>query len=773
MSDLPEGTDLLSDDAELPERIGPYRVKGRLGSGGMGVVLRGYDDRLDRPVALKRVEVGGRNAEVARKRFRREARVMARLSHQNIVQVYDWVEGGGAAGEGEGDWLVMELVTGRTLRSMLHEEGPLSPERTIQIARQLVRGLATAHAAGLVHRDLKPTNVMVADSSDATDPDLIKILDFGIVKKVQQETEEIAGRDQASSLTADGGILGTVPSMSPEQAMGWPVDARSDLFSLGTLLYEMLTGISPFRREGGPMQTLSQICNVREEPLRSIDPSIPQGLADLVHRLLEKEPSRRPQSAPAVLAELDRLARPDPPPPSHLESSETVEPTWVDRRQGPETAATLVRSAPRRTRVLVAAGVLALALVAAVLVERAVQGPSRTDPASPDVAESLDAHQLVRRGLERLERYDKKGHVNEAVAHFQRALTLEPESAPALAGLADAYRLDYFRGSQDPQRLQQARAAAERAVQLDGFLARARVSLGMVYVEQGRLDEAVAEFERALELEPSNGDARYGLGRVAESRSDFNAAESHYRAAMAQEPETWYFPSRLGTLLFQAARYDEAEDAFRRHAALAADSAAAYRNLGATHYMQGRIGEAAEQFQRSLEIQADPTTYNNLGTIFFAQGLYPQAVTAFEKALESGRSNDYTVWGNLGDARRWTSGQEDAAAEAYRRALQLLSEQLEANPHEAKLRTRELLYLAKSGRCDAARTKAEEISNLPEEDAYSWFRLAVSHEVCGRRDAALAALQTALDAGFSPDEVRQDPELLELRKDVRFHRAMM
>ena len=271
--------------APPPQSIGPYRVVERLGSGGMGEVYRGYDHRLDRPVALKHIRSAeGPGFKRARERFRREAQAVARLSHPAIVQVYDWIE------TDEGIWLIMELVQGESVRDLL-VEGPLDIPRTVKITRMVLRGLAAAHAAGIVHRDLKPDNVMVADENH------IKILDFGLAKRLRTSFGE-------TSLTAEGSVLGTVTAMSPEQATGNPVDHRSDLFSLGIMLYEMVTGQLPFKADN-TVQTLIRICSRRHKPVLEWNPKVPQVLAELIDRLLEKDPDRRLQSAAEVLEALD------------------------------------------------------------------------------------------------------------------------------------------------------------------------------------------------------------------------------------------------------------------------------------------------------------------------------------------------------------------------------------------------------------------------------------------------------------------------------------
>jgi len=267
---------------ELNERIGAYRLVRRLGSGGMGEVFLAWDDRLERPVAAKRVRPDKEKGSARRERFRREARAAAKLSHPNVVQVFDLVEG-------DGDWIVMEYVQGRSLAEILRDLGPLPAGAAVDLARQVAEGLAAAHAQGLVHRDLKAENVMVTPAGQA------KILDFGLARPLETGTGE--------TLTDEGLILGTWRSMSPEQAAGGTADARSDLFSLGVLLYEMLAGRSPFQGKT-PVETLRNVTAAPPAPLSHLQPE----LVHLIESLLEKEPGRRPESAERVVQDLRALA---------------------------------------------------------------------------------------------------------------------------------------------------------------------------------------------------------------------------------------------------------------------------------------------------------------------------------------------------------------------------------------------------------------------------------------------------------------------------------
>jgi eukaryotic-like serine/threonine-protein kinase len=292
------------------DRIGAYRLARRLGSGGMGEVFLAWDDRLERPVAVKRMRLDRDRGGARRERFRREARTAAKLNHPNVVQIFDLVE----AGEETGDWIVMEYVQGRSLADLLKETSGLPLEAAVDLARQVAAGLAAAHALGLVHRDLKGENVMVTPAGQA------KILDFGLAHSLASGKGE--------RLTGPGVVVGTWRAMSPEQAEGGPADARSDLFSLGVLLYEMLAGRSPFLGET-PFETVHNVTETPPEPLDRIRTDLPAGLVALVGSLLEKDPERRPASAAQVVEELRRLA---------TTSSEPPPSGWVFPRTGATSA---------------------------------------------------------------------------------------------------------------------------------------------------------------------------------------------------------------------------------------------------------------------------------------------------------------------------------------------------------------------------------------------------------------------------------------------------
>ena len=262
-------------------RLGLYEILTPLGAGGMGEVYRARDTRLGREVAIKVLPAAVATDPERLKRFEREARSASSLNHPNIVTIYE------IGSSDSVSYIAMELVAGESLRAKL-AEGALPIRRLLQIGAQVAEGLAQAHAAGIVHRDLKPDNVMV------TQDGLVKILDFGLAKLTQSEGSG-SGRTQAltvSGATEEGVILGTVGYMSPEQAIGGPVDFRSDQFSFGSILYEMATGRRAFQRGSAP-QTLTAIIQDEPEPVAALNPKVPVHLRWIVERCLAKEARSR------------------------------------------------------------------------------------------------------------------------------------------------------------------------------------------------------------------------------------------------------------------------------------------------------------------------------------------------------------------------------------------------------------------------------------------------------------------------------------------------
>jgi eukaryotic-like serine/threonine-protein kinase len=276
---------MTGDDTQPGQPFdGRYRVLGRLGVGGMATVYLAEDSSLGRKVALK--VMAERYAEDGEfvERFRREAQAAARLNHPNIIAVYD-------RGEADGrPYIAMEYLQGRTLKQVIQKEGPLPPERAIAVAMQVLAGLRYAHEHGVVHRDVKPHNVLVGDDGR------IKVTDFGIAH---------AGDPQ---MTEVGSIVGTAQYLSPEQARGRSVGPQTDVYSLGVVLYEMLAGRVPFEGDSSVAIAMQHVSD-EAPPLRSLVPQVPESLAMVVAHSMLKQPEQRYGSADEFSADLDRVRR--------------------------------------------------------------------------------------------------------------------------------------------------------------------------------------------------------------------------------------------------------------------------------------------------------------------------------------------------------------------------------------------------------------------------------------------------------------------------------
>ncbi|MDQ5871397.1 MAG: protein kinase [Acidobacteriota bacterium] len=679
-------------------RLGPYEIVSPLGAGGMGEVYRARDTRLERTVAIKVLPSRLAADADALARFEREARAVAALSHPNILSIHDFGTHQGLV------YAVTELLEGKTLRERL-EAGPLPARKAIEYAVQAAHGLAAAHEKGIVHRDLKPENVFV------TNDGRVKILDFGLARLT---APELSGGPSTEARTATVGtepgvVMGTVGYMSPEQVRGQVADHRSDIFSFGAVLYEMLTGQRAFHG-GSAADTMSAVLN-REPELSRTLPGIAPALEHIVRRCLEKNVGERFQSAhdlafalgslsssggsyaaPLVSGRRRRLAlwtaavlgialaafgllsyAKDRKP---IESLAVL--PFANASADPETeylsdgiTESLINRLSQlpNVRVISRASVFrykgkdqdprAIALelgVRAIVTGRVTQRGDRLSIASElvdtrdnrqlwgerydrkfadvltvqeeiakQISESLQIRltgeeqaRLAKRSTANPEAYQAylKGYhharkvtsadLDKGMAYFRQALALDPNYAPAHAGLAYCYILwlaDWYMPAKEA--FPQGKEAALKAVELDPSLSEGHTFLAMAkFLYDYDWAGAEEEFRRATELNPADAMAHHFYAIFLGARGRFEAGEQETRRALELDPLSIETNFMVGWNLYFARRYDDAIKQLRYTLELDPTYFIAEIFLGLAHEQKGQFGEAAAAFERARTLTA-------------------------------------------------------------------------------------------------------------------------------------------------------------------------
>jgi serine/threonine-protein kinase len=679
--------------------VSHYRVTGLLGRGGMGEVYRAQDTRLDRPVALKFLGVELSGSGSARARFLREAKIAASIDHPRVCAVYDV----GEAGDGR-TFLAMAFCEGVTLRQHLAQGSPPLRE-AVRIARETAEGLAAAHAKGVVHRDLKPTNLMIAPDGG------VRILDFGLAL--------LTG---STRITRSGVAVGTYAYMSPEQAAGEEVDARSDVFSLGVVLYELLAGRTPFRAPSDAA-TLRRIVEGRYPPLRESRPDLPADLEAIVDRALARKPRNRYPDAHAMLVDLRSLER-------ALDLDEGTAPRRVPRpaRRGrvlrvavsvaavAAAAAWAIRardptaaSARARTVVVLAAAGAAGADADACLLSGLAEdtsaflqqrgaspavvpaswvrevGATRAEDAAavlgadlaltiergPDGGEDVvlslrDARTLETLREERLARTET-GLAEEPGRAALRLLA--PGDPAAGAGASPPPPLAYYealgRLASPNGDVPEAVAALERIAADLPASARVLAALGEALraaVERGdaaRAADAEAACRRALSVDGAVAAPRVTLGRLLLLRGEADGAIRELEAAVAMVPSDPDARRWLARAYHRARRLESALAAFRAAAAANPWYVGAWEGVGAFLFRQGDYQAALDAFREAERIApAYGETYNYLGACYYALDCWERAIAMFEKSFEIGRNR--LACANLGTLYYMSRRFEDA-----------------------------------------------------------------------------------------------------------------
>ena len=746
---------LVESGALVGRTIAQYRLTGFLGRGGMGEVYEAFDTRLRRSVALKFLAADD-DAAASHRRLLREARAASTIDHPGIVGIFE-------VGEfDDRSFIAMELVHGRSLADVLADDGPLSVSEAIDVARHAAEAMDAAHASGVVHRDLKPKNLMV------TDQGRVKVLDFGIARP--SPLAEIDTFDTEPRHSTGDATPGTLVYMSPEQLLGEAVDARSDVFSLGIVLFEMLTGRRPFERSTesgfGPAAYLHQLLYRQPKSLSDLEPDVPPRLERIVGKMLAKSPDDRQQSMAEVAEELSSL--------SVAASAQT--------RSGPRNESVdtprIRRGVARWAMPLLVVAPVALAGGYAWQAQLWNSAVEVVPEAMQDVPCALKDHRertpiaLWEAGNQFFQRFDRQHHIQLAVECFDAAISLRADYAPAHSSLARAYQQLYRKKKDEVWRIR-AEASAREAIQLDPHLTHAQVTVALGKIWSGELESAEADLLQMSRLDPDEPDIPFGLAKIAQARGRFDEMVHWLQRAASLDPDRWDLWSRLGDAHYRAGDWKDAGKAYEKSLEVTPDNFVVHRNLAAVRHQQGDFEGTVDALQRSLAIQPSAAAYSNLGTAYFFKGFFKEAADAFEDALEM-RPDHYVRWANLADALRQVPGRREEARQSYERAAELLRERLIVQPEDPALRSRLALYLARSGDGAAARAVLPTEAEYPTyyEVPPSWYQACLVFESLGERGEALHALEQALRLGHPIVEAKSEPELAALREDLRYHRLV-
>jgi len=862
--------------------VSHYCLITKLGRGGMGEVYQARDTGLGRDTALKFLPEEFLEDQQKLERFRREAWAASALNHPNICTIYE-------IGEHEGRlFIAMELVEGKTLAEKL-KDGPLPIEEVMSNSRQLAEALEEAHEHHIVHRDLKPANVMV------TAKGRVKILDFGLAKLVRQ-VEPDAPTEESLFMTQAGAVMGTVPYMAPEQLRGEPVDARTDLYAFGELVYEMATGQRPFR-ETQTNQLISAILTRAPQHPRELNPEIPEELEAIIVKAMEKDPANRYQSARELMED---LGPPDSALRLPLSASRKVQPVTPPRRPkvrlalsagfalaalalllfilvpalrrqlisplststglpkqkklavlsfkviGGDTSdnafslglaetlsAKLTQLSSGRSVHVVpvrelsarhvetpsdARRVFGVNLVLTGSLERAgdlfrisyalvntasgyqVDANTLTLPASNPFGiedqvvegtasmlglhvraaerQEVEAHGTQQasafgdylKGLGYLQNYERTENVDKAIESFQSALKVDSKYTLAYAALGQAYWRK-FDTTQETDWVSKARKSCSHAVTLNANLADTHLCQGIMEGGTGHYGEAIKQFQKVLNIEPANTFAYEGLANAQYNLKRNSEAEATYHQAIAVRPDYWAPYNWLGVLYLRTGKPKLAAEMFQKVTQLAPGNHQAFCNLCAADYNLGKWDEAEEMCKKSLAIRPNGAAYSNLGTITFYEGHFERSAQYFAKAVKLD-PRDSELWGNLGDAYRWSPGGRNKSLAAYSRAATLVRQALRVNPKLYHLLGDLSTYEAKSSHIKQAIQDLQKALSLAPRDFQLMYNAAIVYHLAGQQTKALNYLGHAVDAGYPAQSIHFDPEWTSMKGNPEFQKII-
>ena len=525
-------------------RLGRYEIRSQLGAGGMGEVYLAQDTKLNRKVAIKFLPLESTDDPRARRRLVREAQAAAALDHPNICAIHE-------VGDEDGHtFIVMQYVEGETLATRIYRQ-PLELIEALELAVPMADALAEAHSRNIIHRDIKPQNVMITARGQ------IKILDFGLAKVVTNKGVLDREAETQSLLTEAGAIVGTVPYMSPEQAKGELLDVRSDIFSFGAVLYEMISGHQPFAAQT-MAEIFSAILTREPQPLASYAIAAPAGLEQLLRKCLEKDRERRYQTMREVATELELVRR-------ECESGASVVPA-VDRAAPTVRVAAANHSASLRAfltsrRALTLAAVLVLAAVASVYV-LFFRSP-RSLPTGSVTSVNSAAYDFYLRGKLKASSENREDNAS-AIEVLEQIVKTDPTFAPAYAELARAYgiKANYFAPEAEKKKLNEdAKLAVEKSLALDPNLAEGHFVRGvLLWTHANRFphEQAIQSLKKAIVLDPNLEEAHHQLGVIYFHIGLLDKGEEELKKALAINPSDTLARFRLGSIKVCRGKYEEA-----------------------------------------------------------------------------------------------------------------------------------------------------------------------------------------------------------------------
>ncbi|MGA3075812.1 MAG: serine/threonine-protein kinase [Bryobacteraceae bacterium] len=643
---------------------GKYRILGKLGQGGMATVYKALHVGFDEVCALKVI-----NLELASdlsfvKRFGQEAALTRKLQHPNAVRVEDIDQ----ADDGR-PFMVMEFIEGESLKDVIQHQAPLPVPRACRIAKQVAAALDAAHRLGMIHRDIKPGNILLTRPATGAGEELAKVLDFGIAK--MREAHLAAG---AATLTRTGTSIGTPAYMSPEQAMGKTgegLDGRADLYSLGVVMYEMLTGDLPIKGESEVQMLIGQI-NAAPQPIRTLRPELPEGIDAIVMRCLEKDPARRPASGAALIALIDAFERG-----VAVGAGPDEMPTVATPRPAPvETPSVVPARGPSRwvgASVLLAFVVIAMAVAGGILhfgahgkhgagpstaavppaassrplseaapfqrpapampaPQGAPPAPTAASPAVPppgadvgsnpadDIQRVLNAvpfdrttNNQVKDIWRQASKLMKKGDFDGAAAQYKRLTELRPGLGPAVAALTALAAQGGSAGAAHHRAARTSELAGEVAhysieASLHPDVAGNHYKLGAALRKIGDLDGDLREQQAALKLDPGMATAHAELGSLLARKGSWNDAAREYREAIRLKPSLAEAHSGLGDALGHMGDWTGEIAEERIAIQRAPSSAIAHFQLATALEHEGDSSTALVEYRRAAEL--DPREAN-------------------------------------------------------------------------------------------------------------------------------------------------------------------